>query len=260
MFDLDKYNQLLNTQWLGQSISYFEELESTNTYLKKLEADRVTHGQLCLADCQSRGRGQYERNWISEGGKNLTFSLAFKPSTTERFHILALACARAAVTEIEDQIGCEAFIKWPNDIIIDGKKVAGVLTESMFNGNALDRLLIGIGMNVNQTEFPKELRHKATSLRQINGASLQREPLLSNILSRIEYEYIRWHKHNDDLLRFINKKIIGYGRWVHMQVNGHEYDNMFKLLGVNQEGQLTAISKEGDLETFSYEQIRVHAD
>lgn len=260
MFNIEKYRQALATQWLGQEIEYFEELSSTSSYLKKKPADEITHGQICITDRQTKGRGQYQRDWKSEAGKNLTFTLVFRPADPNRFHVLTLACARAAVAEFEETFDCRAFIKWPNDILIEGKKVSGLLTETMFAGNALDRLLIGIGLNVNQQQFPSELAGKATSLRQIARADIEREELLARLLSRMEYEYLRWHKQNDALVKSINQKIIGYGQWVGLQVNGHTTDKRHKLLGINQKGQLTAISKQGDLETFSYEQIRLAID
>lgn len=260
MFDTERFKAHLKTQWLGRSFYFFDELESTNSYLKSLDPEDVAHGQLCLTDYQTKGRGQYERNWESKPGANLTFTLAFKPSGFDRLHVLALACARAAVAEIEESQSCKACIKWPNDILVDNKKVAGILTESMFTGNTLDRLLIGIGLNVNQQEFSDQLKGKATSLWHINKQQVDREQFLAQLLSRIEYEYRRWHKQNDELLRFINKKIVGYGHWVHLQVNGHQTEKRYKLLGINQQGALTTLSKQGDLETFSHEQIQLITD
>ncbi len=257
MFDIDKYHRLLQTQWLGQDLLYFEELDSTNTYMKGLPAGEVAHGQLCLADHQSRGRGQYERDWNTEPGKNLTFTFALRPSETKRFHVLTLACVRAAVAEIEDSFGCRAFIKWPNDLFIHQKKAAGFLTEAVFNGGALDRLLIGIGLNVNQEQFPAGLQKKAVSLRQAAGCAVDREAFLNRLLSRMEYTYVRWLKQDDELLKWVNKKIIGYGQWVNIKVDGSMNEGEYKLLGINKKGELTIINKEGDLETFSYEQIRV---
>jgi len=260
LFDPKKYNAKLSTQWLGQSLIYFEELDSTNTYMKSMPAEEVAHGQICLADHQLRGRGQYERNWETEDGKNLTFTLAFKPSRPERFHVLTLACARAAIAEIEDTVGQEAVIKWPNDVIVNQKKVGGLLTETVFNGNALDRLLIGIGLNVNQQQFSDELQTVAGSLRQVAGRDIDRETFLSQFLGRLEYAYTRWLKRDTELVKSINQKMIGYGQWVQLHVNGQPHGDKCKLLGINQKGALTGISKEGDLETFSYEQIRVITD
>lgn len=260
MFDLNKYHQNLSTQWLGWTVTFFEELGSTNSYLKGLPAADITHGQLCLADFQTKGRGQYNRKWESAAKQNLTFTLAFRPSQTERFHTLTLACARAAVAQIENEIGCGAAIKWPNDVIIKGKKAGGLLTEAVFTGNELDRLLVGIGLNINQEIFEGETKESATSLKKESGKNISREDFLSSLLSRIEYEYTRWHKQDDELLKWINQKIIGHGDWLGLRVNGHDHADKFKLLGVDQNGKLAVIDDEGGIKTFSYEQIRLITD
>lgn len=260
MFNVDKYRQNLSTRWLGQTVTFFDNLYSTNSYLKEISSENITHGQLCLTDHQTKGRGQYKRNWESAAGQNLTFTLAFRPSRAGRFHILTLACARAVAAQIEHQTGCSAFIKWPNDVLIKGKKVTGVLTETVFNGNELDRVLVGIGINVNQEEFAAEVQKTAGSLKLAGGKEVDRETFLANLLSRIEFEYMRWHKQNDELLKWINQKIIGYGKWVGLRVNGYEEAGKFKLLGVDQSGQLAVIDSEGGLKTFSYEQIRLITD
>lgn len=241
-------------------MSYFQELPSTNSYLKALPAEEITHGQLCLTDHQTKGRGQYERSWQSDARQNLTFTLLFCPSKAERFHVLTLACARAAVAQIEKQTGCPSFIKWPNDILINDKKVAGLLTEAVFNGNKPERLLVGIGLNVNQTAFAETLKGNAVSLKTESGRNIDRERFLSELLTRIEFEYTRWHKQNDELLKWINQKIIGYGEWVGLRVNGNDYGEKFKMLGVEPTGKLAVIDGEGGIKTFAHEQIRVIAD
>lgn len=263
MFDVDKFKRSLCTQWVAQSLLYFEKIESTNVHLKKLPATEISHGLLCLTDHQIKGRGQYERSWYVSPGKNLTFTLAFTPMSMDgsRFHILTLACARAAVDQIEEVTGLEAHIKWPNDVMINGKKVGGILTETVFNGNHLDRLLVGIGLNINENEFPDEsLKKKAASLRQLTNSIIDREKFLCDFLMRVEYQYGHWHRQNDLMLRNINQKIIGYGQWVKLSINGDELAQKYKLLGINEKGQLTVIDDEGGIETFAYEQIRLTAD
>src|SRR5699024_5737285 len=96
-FDISAFNQNLSTQWLGRSICYFDELESTNTYVKNLPQKEVGQGMICLTDHQIKGRGQYQRIWESEIGENLTFSLVFRPQHNVGFHVLTLACALALV-------------------------------------------------------------------------------------------------------------------------------------------------------------------
>ncbi|TYP91732.1 BirA family transcriptional regulator, biotin operon repressor / biotin-[acetyl-CoA-carboxylase] ligase [Fodinibius salinus] len=260
-FDQSVYQQELSTQWLGHSFSYFEELESTNSHVKNISAEEVTHGMVCLADDQIKGRGQYERNWESESGENLTFSLVFRPQTTDRFHVLTLACALAIVDYIDELLpNSNVCIKWPNDVMIDQKKVAGLLTETMFSGNTLDRLIIGIGLNVNQKAFSSEVSGKATSIAIEKGQTVERENLLSELLSRIEYNYNLWQRRRQDLLKSINRNIIGYGQWIELIVNGQLLEDTFKMLGINKAGQLVVLGEDGELKSFSYEQIRLVTD
>lgn len=260
MFNIKKYHQRLTTRWLGQTFEYVEEIDSTNSFLKTLPANEITHGQVLLADFQTKGRGQYKRNWESAAGQNLTFTLVLRPQNSERFHILTLACARALAAQIEEQISDKAAIKWPNDLLIEGKKVAGLLTETVFNGNKLDRLLIGIGINVNQIDFADEIKAKAGSLSLAHGSEIDREHFLADLLSRIEFEYTRWHKRNEDQLKWINQKLIGYGEWVGLLIDGQKNPEKFKLIGIDQNGRMAVIDDEGGLKTFSYEQIRVITD
>ena len=230
MFEVNTFKNALTTQWLGHKVLYFEELESTNTYLKKLPADEISHGLLCLVDRQTKGRGQYEKSWDSQPEKNLTFTIALKPKESGRFHIFTLVCAKAIIDELEEEYGLAPYIRWPNDLYVGDEKIAGLLTESTFSGNKIDRLLVGIGLNVNQEQFPDRLKDIAGSLKLLTGKELSREELLARVLSRIEYGYGRWHKQDP------------------------------QLLGINEKGQMAVINPEGEIETFSYEQIRIIAD
>jgi len=261
-FDLSLFEKKLTTQWVGQSMCYFEELESTNTYTKKAPAEEVRQGMICLTDNQTRGRGQYERNWESEISKNLTFSLVFKPPTSERFHVLTLACALAMVEYLDHffQQDC-AYIKWPNDVMLNGKKVAGLLTETVFTGNKLDRLVIGIGLNVNQEKFSPKLSDKATSIFIENsGQPVKREELLCELLKRIEYKYNLWQRRQSSLIKSINRKIEGHGQWIGLIVNDTLLDESYKLLGIDETGKLLVLDHDGGIESFSYEQIRLVID
>lgn len=257
MFDTKTFKQKLSTQWLGHSLIFLEELESTNSYVKKLPSEKISHGLICLADHQTRGRGQYEKSWVSEKGKNLTFTLTFLPGEVGRFHVLTLACAKAILEQIFHTAKIKGALKWPNDVCLENKKVAGLLTETTFSGNKMDRLMVGIGLNVNQEKFPEEIRESATSIKQMTGDNLKREEFLGDLLGRIEYEYRRWLKRDQDQLKEINQNLMGYGKWVHLSINGKTSDEKAKLIGLNENGQLVVLSIDAELETYSYEQIRI---
>ena len=245
---------------MGYDLHYFEELESTNSYMKQVGGDKIAHGSICLADHQTKGRGQYERNWVSAPGQNLTFTMAFRPSAAERLHVLTLTCARVAVQIIENSTGIEAFIKWPNDIVLNGKKTGGLLTETVFSGNSLDRVLVGAGLNINQESFGPSLKESATSLSLETGSTFDREQLLADFMGLCEYYYGLWSRNDTALLKSINQKIIGYGEWIGLSVNGHDYSGRYKLIGINERGELAVINEDAEVETFSYEQIRLITD
>ena len=260
MFESKLFESQLSTSWLGKCLVYFEELESTNTYAKKLKSHESLHGTIILTDAQVAGRGQHARIWNTDPGVNLTFSLVLEPTPADRFIVLTLACA-LAIAEINEETTGQLFaLKWPNDVMHQGRKICGLLTEVVYNGNSVDRVIIGIGLNVNQQEFPAELDQKATSLIHLTEAEIPREVLLTRILSKIEFYYRMWERSDIELLKLINKKLIGYGQWCQLKVNGEMLDGEYKFLGVNESGALLVLNKDLEVNTFSYEQVRVYFD
>ncbi len=257
MFDQTLFEQHLATSWLGRSFTFFEELPSTNSYAKKVASEGSLHGALVLADHQTGGRGQSERQWHVQPKKNLTFSLVFEPQKAERFILLTLSCALAISEVINSRAKLLAKLKWPNDILFNGKKLCGILTETQFSGNHLERMVIGIGLNINQTDFAGGLENTATSLAIETGITYQREKLLAEILQKIEYRYRHWSQFSPELIRAINQTLIGYGQWTHLKVNDKLLDGEYKFLGVNEVGELVALNKELDVQKFAFEQVRV---
>lgn len=259
MFNKKLFQQNLTTNWAGQELVFLDKVESTNTYAKNLE--KVVPGTVVLAEAQTAGKGQHKKVWSVEPGKNLTFSLIFTPKQADRITLLTLACASA----IEDVIckyfdDCTINLKWPNDVICDGKKISGLLTEVIYNGNKVDRVIVGIGLNVNQDVFSTDLQDVATTMKLISGKEESREQLLCNLLTRIEYNYQRWANNSIDLVKEINPKLQGYGDWVTLLVNGKPESGKKKFLGMNELGALQVLNKELGVDTFSYEQIRVLID
>ena len=258
MFNQHVFEQLLATSWLGQSFLYQEELDSTNTYLKDIDRGELVHGLTVLADTQTHGRGQYKRTWFAEPQKNLTFSMAFMPTKPERFHVLTLAFALAISEYVETVTEKESHIKWANDVYVDGKKIAGLLTETIFSGQKLNRIIIGIGFNVNQSEFGDEVSDIAISLSRITDKEFRREHVLSDLLTRCEHYYRLWHQQDRNLIKKINNRLIGIGEWIQLEVNNELIDGIYKFIGINERGNLLVLNKELEAHTFSYEQIKVH--
>jgi BirA family biotin operon repressor/biotin-[acetyl-CoA-carboxylase] ligase len=190
----DLLARLGKTKIIGRDIQVFEQTSSTNDVVEKLARDGVREGAVVFAESQTRGRGRLGRKWISPARKGLWFSILLRPNlrpqeTTQLTVASATALRRAIVSETRLQ----PEIKWPNDILINGKKVAGILTEMSAELDRVRHVIPGIGVDVNQdtSEFPLELRKIATSLKIEAGESFSRPALAVAILQELDEEYTR---------------------------------------------------------------------
>ncbi len=178
----------LKTKRLGRfDILYERVMASTNDTLKALLPQAPQSGTLCLCERQTHGKGRMQRTWEAAEGENLLQSVLLRPKLTpEQGQLCTLAAAVALAEAIEEQTGQPARIKWPNDIVVGTRKVAGILTEMAVNMDSVEHAIIGAGVNVNQRSFPKALEDKATSLALLTGASVDRRALLCLYLLRLE--------------------------------------------------------------------------
>lgn len=171
---------------------YFEELDSTNRYLKELAVKNARPGTVIIANRQSAGRGRLGRNFFSPEEKGIYMSILLRPDIPlERAVLITSMAAVAVARAIERVSGIEAKIKWVNDIFLNGKKVCGILTEAGINAEqgTLDYAVLGIGVNVGAMEFPEELRNIATSVTNECGFAVSKENLIDEILLELE----RWY-------------------------------------------------------------------
>lgn len=182
-----KIKNNLNTKLIGNEILFFENIDSTNNYLKNQNIE--TNGLVVVADNQTQGRGRGERKWLSEPGKNLTFSILLIPKVEDiNWRILPILTASALAISIDNFSSVTTQTKWPNDLILNNKKFGGILIETAF-ANSLKRIIIGIGINVNQKSFPDEIRTIATSLFLETNINYDRELLLSSLLYSLDQMY-----------------------------------------------------------------------
>ncbi|WP_234572307.1 biotin--[acetyl-CoA-carboxylase] ligase [Rhodohalobacter sp. 614A] len=261
-FDVDQFRHILQTSWLGSEFIYLEKTDSTNSYLKGIPSSDLSHGTVVLADHQLKGRGQYERKWEAEPFKNLTFTVAFRPNVKERLNLLSIGIAYSITKTLEPHISesKQVCLKWPNDILVDGKKLGGVLTECIFNGSRTDRVLIGFGLNVGQSHFSNGVKETAISFNEVSDSTLSREELLNELLLGMENIYQRWYKRDETLKKDISKKLVGYGEWVQVSINGVIPNQKFKFIGINSNGELMMLNQQLDVNTFTYEQVRIIPD
>ncbi len=179
-------------QFLPSQILEFEELSSTNDYLKDLASDdSVEEGTLVWALHQTNGKGQHSNRWLSEYGKNLTLSLLLKPkdlALSELFR-LSKAISLAVRDSVSSFINVDVSIKWPNDILVDTQKIAGILIENSIQGDKIKHCIVGIGLNVNQNFFLSE--NNPTSLQKITGNIYSLRDVLNVLLENISSRYLQ---------------------------------------------------------------------
>ena len=190
----DLLARLGSTKVVGRDIRVFQETTSTNDIVDKLARDAVREGVVVFAEAQSRGRGRLGRRWLSPSGKGLWFSLLLRPKLRlELVTQLTIASATALTRAIRTQTDLRPEIKWPNDALIRGKKVAGILTELTAELDTIRYVILGIGLDVNlaQAEIPQELATKATSLQIECGHKLDRAGLAAAILRELDRDYAR---------------------------------------------------------------------
>ncbi len=190
-----KINGLLKSESLGKVIHYFDEVDSTNDTLYELASKGASEGTAVIADAQTRGKGRLGRTWISPGGHNLYLSVLLRPGMGATEAALLTLVASIAVYECLKKTGIHnGAIKWPNDILIDKKKIAGVLTEMQPKGDKADFVVVGIGVNVNMSravinrEMDDFARH-VTSVSENLGREVDRAKLAADLLKELEDWY-----------------------------------------------------------------------
>ncbi|MFN2217213.1 MAG: biotin--[acetyl-CoA-carboxylase] ligase [Anaerolineae bacterium] len=179
----------LSTRFIGRKVVYRPEIGSTNDEAKRLAREGVPEGTLVITDYQTRGRGRLDRGWVAPRGSSLLMSIVFRPELAARqTQRLTMSCGLAVVDAIEQQSGLVAGLKWPNDVVIAGAKVGGILTEIEVAGTDMEFAVVGMGLNVNLDPdlLPADMPVAATSLRHELGADVARLPLLWAVLERIE--------------------------------------------------------------------------
>jgi BirA family biotin operon repressor/biotin-[acetyl-CoA-carboxylase] ligase len=181
---------------LGQPTSWRDETESTNDDAIVAAKSDARHGALFGAEAQTRGRGRRGSEWVSTPGAGLWFSLLLRPTlSAEAAPGLALCAGLAVRAAIAQRISAQVLVKWPNDVLARGRKLAGILVESQVSGAKISSVVVGIGINVAQTEFPESIAALASSLALLQPSDASRERLLADVLQQLEVELARLSAH-----------------------------------------------------------------
>jgi len=217
---------LLNTHDIGQVLHCFESIGSTSDHAKALADDGAAHGEVVVAEGQTGGRGRRGRSWEMAPGRNVAFSVVLRPSglPTARAPELTLV-ASLAVCDALRRAGVDTGIKWPNDLLAGGRKIAGILTELAAEPDQVQWVVVGVGVNVNAREedFPPELRGKATSVLIERGQPAPRALFLAACLTLLEEWYDRHAEEGFEPIRQAWKeRSVTLGREVLVQLDGRE--------------------------------------
>jgi BirA family biotin operon repressor/biotin-[acetyl-CoA-carboxylase] ligase len=218
---------LLSTRDLGQAIHYFEEIDSTNDRAKELADDGALHGEAVVAEMQRAGRGRRGRSWSSPAGKNLYLSVVLRPELPPtRAPELTLVGALAACDALRDA-GVDAGIKWPNDVLVGGRKIAGILTELSAEPDHVHWIVLGVGVNLNarREDFPPELRDEATSVLIERGQPVPRALFAAALLATLE-KWLDVHREEGfDAIRDAWKgRSVTLGRAVRVRMGDRDVD------------------------------------
>lgn len=252
-----RIREYLHTKWLANTIVYKRETDSTNIQAKRLGEEGTEDGIVVVTEVQTAGKGRRGRSWVSPSG-NCYFSVLLRPDIrTEHSSMITLIAALGVVKAIRQVAKLDTMIKWPNDVIANGKKLCGILTESSTDLEYINYVVVGIGINTNQTEFPDEIKDKASSVRLEKGEKINRAELLAVFLNAFEEYYELFLKTEDlsALLNEYNSLLINRGKEV--KIIEREEERVLKAIGIDKNGGLIVENHDGTQEIIISGEVTV---
>ncbi|MGN0155506.1 MAG: biotin--[acetyl-CoA-carboxylase] ligase [Lachnospiraceae bacterium] len=252
-----RIREYLHTKWLGGTILYGKEMDSTNTQAKRLGEHDAANGTVVIAERQTAGKGRRGKTWISPTG-NCYFSILLRPDVVvDRASIITLVSAMALAKAIKQVTSLDTMIKWPNDVIANGKKLCGILTESSTDLEYINYVVVGIGVNANQTDFPEEIKDMASSICLETGHKVNRAELLGTFLDIFE-EYYETFLETEDLSKLseeYNHLLVNRGKEV--KIIEKEQERILTAIGIDDKGGLIVENDCGQRETIISGEVSV---
>ena len=241
-----KLEEIRHTKWAGQKIFYFPVIDSTNQKAKQLGEEGCPHGTLVIAEQQEVGRGRRGRSWECPAGAGIFMTLVLRPEIcANNAPMMTLVAALAVSAAITKKAGVTAEIKWPNDIVINGKKVCGILTEMSIAEGQVSYIVLGIGINAHNTDFPEEISDRATSLYLETKAHLDRAELTEEILEQFEHYYAVFMKTEEleGLAEEYNSRLVNRNRRVKVLDEKEPFEG--RAVGITVHGELMVDTEQG---------------
>ena len=238
----------LKNQFIGKSIYYHDTLSSTMDIAADLAFNNAAEGTIVIAEGQTKGKGRMGRTWISHKYKGIYFSLIIKPKIPpHQSPILTLISALVICEALKKELGLQAQIKWPNDILLNNKKIAGILTELNAETDVVHAIVIGVGINVNNDN--RNLPHTASSLKEAVGNTINRLNLLKTILRCFEAEYLAFQKQGvDRILDRWRHFSLTLGKRVKLSLNINKPQLVGEAVDIDADGALLIRKDSGLME------------
>jgi BirA family biotin operon repressor/biotin-[acetyl-CoA-carboxylase] ligase len=231
---------LMHTDWVAKEVLYFDTIDSTNTKAQELAEKGYPSGTLVVADKQESGKGRRGRSWVSPSGTGIFMTLMIKPDINpNNASMLTLVAALAVAKAITSVTGEEALIKWPNDIVVNGKKVCGILTEMNAQFDYINHIVVGIGINVHNESFPEEISQMASSLMiEAGGRRFHRAQIIAETMAYFEQYYDTFLKTQDlsALVREYDELLVNRNKSVRVLDPKEPFDG--KAMGITPKGEL----------------------
>lgn len=239
ILNLNELQSRRRSKWIGKDTVCYEVIDSTNAQAVRLSEDRIGNGALIVADSQHAGRGRRGRSWESPAGSSIYMSILLKPEINPNNASMITLVAALAVSRAITQIsGKPAGIKWPNDIVMNGKKVCGILTEMSAQFDYVNHIIVGIGINVNVESFSDEIADMATSLQLETGMRISRAELIALICEQFEEVYEIYMQTQDlrNLVKEYNTNLVNMHQSVKVLDPKEPFEG--RAMGITPRGEL----------------------
>ncbi len=236
MFNIEEFDIKLDTEVIGRNFVYFDEVNSTNSFLLDSREYKAL-GTVVLAEYQLKGRGRKQRNWQATKEQALTFSILLTDKIElANVQLLSLGSSLALAQALENLYQFKVNVKWPNDVLVEGKKIAGILIESTSKGSNIERIVVGVGINVNQPNFAGKYNIQPTSTRIELKKTVSRERLLSEFLNHFEEMLDDWINHPQKIIDDWKTRSRYLGEKIKIHEGNDEFFGVFE--DVNENGYL----------------------
>lgn len=258
----EQIEQYLTSSRFGQTIHYFDQCPSTQPIAHNLAQENAADGTIVICEEQTAGKGRLSRAWKSSKGKGIWMSVIIRPDIPPiKAPQFTLIAAVAVTRAIEDVANVRAEIKWPNDLLINGKKCTGILTELQADVDRVQAIILGIGVNVNQDieEFPEDIQQIATSIKMVSGIHVDRGQLVARILHHLEIYTDLYVNHGFEPLKLLWESYSGtLGKRIKAVMIHEEIEGV--ALGITNDGVLQVRTDDGKVHGIYSADIEIQKD